>query len=258
MMKTIPAPTSVTYTDKKNNITEVVIEPCYPGYGTTIGNALRRVLLSSLPGSAVTSIKIRGIQHEYDTVEHVKEDVVEIMMNLKHLHVVCHSDEPVTLELNAKGEKEVTAGDIQKNSDVEVMNKDLVIATITDKKGEFSMEITVKKGVGYEPVEERVIEKKEIGAIQIDSIFSPIANVGFNVELVRVGQRTDYEKIILQLTTKGTIKAFDAVQDAIQILQDQFSAIAAIETKGKETKKKSKDAGDTNEEAEDSADSTEE
>ena len=220
-------------------MTEVVIEPCYPGYGTTIGNALRRVLLSSLPGSAVCAVKIQGIQHEYDTLDHVKEDVVEIMMNLKKLRVQSHSDEPIVLDLHVKGEKVVTAADIKKNSDVDIASKDLVIATLTDKKAEINMEITIKKGIGYEPVEERVIDMKEIGLLQIDSIFSPIANVGFDIGSVRVGQRTDYEKIVLNITTDGTMKAEEAVMKAVGILQEQFTAITSAEPM-KETKKKAK------------------
>lgn len=239
MSSVIPTPTSVKYNQGKGNLTEVVIEPCYPGYGTTVGNALRRVLLSSLPGAAVCAIKINGIQHEYDTVEHVKEDIVQIMMNLKKLRLVCHSDEPVTLELHAKGEKEVTAADIKKNSDVEIVNKDLLIATLTDKKADLAMEIVVKKGIGYEPVEERVVDKKDIGLMQIDSMFSPIVNVGFNIEHVRVGQRTDYEKVVLSVTTDGTMAAEDAVQASVAILQEQLAAIAGSATV-KESKKKAK------------------
>ncbi len=239
MSSAIPTPTTVKYTAGKNNQTDVVIEPCYPGYGTTVGNALRRVLLSSLPGAAVCAIKVNGVQHEYDTLEHVKEDIVQVMMNLKKLRVICHSDEPVTLELHAKGEKEVTAADIKKNADVEVVNTDLVIATLTDKKAELSMEIMVKKGIGYEPVEERVVDKKDIGLMQIDSIFSPIANVGFSIEHTRVGQRTDYEKVVLSVTTDGTMSAEDAVQKCVAILQEQFAAIAGAEPV-KESKKKAK------------------
>ncbi|OGY89872.1 MAG: DNA-directed RNA polymerase subunit alpha [Candidatus Komeilibacteria bacterium RIFCSPHIGHO2_01_FULL_52_14] len=244
-MASISVPSNITYREIKANLTEVTIEPCYPGYGTTIGNGLRRVLLSSLAGSAVSAVKIEGIQHEYDTIENMKEDIVEIMMNLKKLRVVSHSDEPVVLELHAKGEKEVTAGDIKKNSDVDVVNKDLVIATLTDKKAELNMEITVKKGIGYEPIEERTVDKKEIGLMQIDSIFSPIQNVGFNIESVRVGQRTDYEKIVLTITTDGSMTAEAAVAAAVVILQDQFAAITTAEVNkesAKESKKKAKAA----------------
>lgn len=237
MISHIPAPHSVTYTDKKNNTTEVTIEPCYPGYGITLGNALRRVLLSSLSGAAVTAISIDGVQHEYDAIEHVKEDIVQIMTNLKKLRMTCHSNEPVTLELSAKGEKVVTAADIKKNADVEVSNKDLVIATLTDKKASFSMRITVQKGVGYEPVEERVVEKKEIGTIQIDALYSPIQNIGFRIENVRVGQRTDYEKVVLTITTAGTMSARDAVMQAIEILQEQFSAVQTASSGSVKSKK---------------------
>ena len=246
-MPIIPVSSAIKYREVKTNMTEVTIEPCYPGYGVTIGNALRRVLLSSLPGVAVSAVKIQGIQHEYDTVENVKEDVVEIMMNLKKLRVVLHSDEPVVLELHAKGEKKVTAADIKKNAQVDVMSKDLVLATLTDKKAELNMEITIKKGIGYEPIEERTIDKKEIGLMQIDSIFSPIQNVGFNVANVRVGQRTDYEKIVLTITTDGSMTAEEAIKAAVGILQDQFNAIIGAEVSkesAKETKKKAKAAAE--------------
>jgi DNA-directed RNA polymerase subunit alpha len=233
----ISTPTTIQFTDKKNNLTEVVIEPCYPGYGITIGNALRRVLLSSLPGSAVSAVKIDGVQHEYDTLDHVKEDAVEILMNLKKLRIVSYSEEPVTLILSAKGEKEVKAAEIKKNSDVDVINKDLIIATLTDKKANLNMEITVKQGMGYEPVEDRVVEKKEIGVIQIDALYSPIVNVGFNIEHVRVGQRTDYEKVILMLTTDGSTKPDEAIAASINILQNQFTAISDASGQTKKQKK---------------------
>ena len=230
----IPSPSSVTYKESKGNVTEIAIEPCYPGYGVTLGNTLRRVLLSSLPGAAVFAVKINGIQHEYDTLPMVKEDIVEILMNLKKLRLMVHSDEPVTIELSAKGEKEVTAGDIKKNAQCEVVNKDLVIATLTDKKAELSMEIMVKKGIGYEPIEERVVEKKEIGVIQIDSIFSPILNVGMNIDHVRVGQRTDYERVVLTVTTDGSCTAQEAMTDSIAIIEEQFGAISEASSEKKE------------------------
>ncbi len=193
-----------------------------------------------MPGSAACSVKIQGIQHEYDTIEYIKEDIVEVLMNLKKLRVIVHSDEPVVLELSAKGEKVVTAGDIKKNAQVTIINKDLVIATLTDKKAELIMEITVKKGIGYEPVEERVIDKKDIGAMQIDSLFSPIKNVGLKIDNVRVGQRTDYERIILQITTDGSTSAEDAVNFGVRILQDQFTAIIQQPHEEKAAKKKVK------------------
>lgn len=240
----IPTPNSVRYEQLSENQTRVLIEPCYPGYGITLGNALRRVLLSSLPGAAVSAIKVDGIQHEYDVLENVKEDVIEIMMNLKKLRMKVHSDEPVMLELTAKGEKPVTAADIKKNSDVEIANKDLVIATLTDKKAELTMHITVRKGIGYEPVEERVVDKKDIGTMQIDSIFSPVVNVGMAVEHVRVGQRTDYEKVVLDITTDGSMTAQEALSEGLRMLQEQFGAIRpeSGELEVKETKEKKKRA----------------
>jgi len=241
MSHSIPAPEHIRYKELKDNQTEVLIEPCYPGYGMTIGNALRRVLLSSLPGSAVCAVKIQGVQHEYDTIEYMKEDFIEMMMHLKNLHVALHSDEPVILTLSAKGEKVVTAGDIKKDSQVDIINKDLVIANLTDKKADLQLEITVKNGIGYEPVEERAVDKKDIGTIQIDSRYSPIVNVGFKVDAVRVGQRTDYEKITLMVTTDGSLTAEDAVNTSIMILQQQFASLITTgddKPEKKTTKKK--------------------
>lgn len=260
MISHIPTPASISLKERKDNTTEIVIEPCYPGYGVTLGNALRRVLLSSLPGAAVVAVKIKGIHHEYDTIEYVKEDMVEIIMNLKKLRLKCHSTEPVTVELTAKGEKEVTAADIKKNADVEVVSKDLVIATLTDKKAELSMELTVRNGRGYEPVEDRVVDKKDIGSIQIDAIFSPLRNVGFTVEHVRVGQRTDYEKIILQMVTDGSISAREALEYSIETLQEQLGAIvgsmssedAPVEKTDKKEKSKDKEEKGTKARAKDS------
>ncbi|OGY92966.1 MAG: DNA-directed RNA polymerase subunit alpha [Candidatus Komeilibacteria bacterium RIFCSPLOWO2_01_FULL_53_11] len=252
MILHIPAPTTIAIKEGKDFRSEVSIEPCYPGYGITLGNALRRVLLSSLPGAAVSAIKVQGIQHEYDTIEHVKEDIVEIMMNLKKLRLVCHSDEPVMLELSAKGEKVVTAADIKKNSQVEIINEDMVIATLTDKKAELIMEIMVKRGIGYEPVEERVVDKKDIGLMQIDSIFSPIQNTGLNIGHVRVGQRTDYEKVILTITTDGTMSAKEAIASAVTILQEQFAAVLEAED-AKRSKKEPKPEEEVPEEVADDA-----
>ena len=194
MINQISLPEKINIEDKKDNRYGVVVEPFYPGFGMTVGNALRRVLLSSLEGAAVTSFKIDGVQHEFDAIDGIKEDVVEIMLNLKKLRVKVYSDEPVKLELSAKGEKVLTGKDITKNSDVEVSNTDLVIATLTDKSSSFNMEITVEQGLGYVTVEQREKEKMEIGTISLDSSFSPILNVGFDVSNVRVGKMTNYEK----------------------------------------------------------------
>ncbi|MEX2052848.1 MAG: DNA-directed RNA polymerase subunit alpha, partial [Candidatus Paceibacterota bacterium] len=175
------------------------ISPLYPGYGMTIGNTLRRVLISSLEGAAITSVKIKGVDHEFSSIEGVLEDVIEIVLNLKKVRFKLFKDEPETLILSAKGAGEITGKDIKTTADVEVVSKDQHIATITDKKAEFEMEMVIEKGVGYVPVEQRQKEKLSVGKIAIDGIFTPIKNVNFTVENIRVGQRTDYNKVLLDV-----------------------------------------------------------
>ena len=207
---TFPDKTSIK--DLKDNRYQVVIEPFFPGFGVTVGNSLRRVLLSSLEGSAVTSFKVEGAQHEFDSVDGVKEDLVEIMLNLKQLRVKSFSEEPVKLSIDVKGEKVVTAADIKKNADVEILNTDLVIATITEKSTKFSMEIIVEQGRGYVTVEQRdETEKLEIGTVAIDSSFSPVLNVGYKIDSVRVGEMTNYERLTLDIVTDGSINAEEAI-----------------------------------------------
>lgn len=202
----------------------VVITPCYHGYGTTLGNALRRVLLSSLPGAAVEAFKIRGVQHEFTSVEGVKEDVVEIMLNLKQLIVKVHTDESVTLSLSKKGPGVVTADDFEKNSNVEIINKDLVICNLTNEKA-FDLEVIVGRGRGFKITEEKDRGNYDLGTIVVDSIYSPIKDVGYHVEYTRVGNITNYEKLTLTIETDGTITPRDAVYQATQILMDHFSFI---------------------------------
>lgn len=202
----------------------LIITPCYHGYGTTLGNALRRVLLSSLPGGAVESFKIKGVQHEFSAVEGVQEDVVEIMLNLKQLAVKVYSDEPVKLFLSKKGVGPVTAGDITKDSSVEIINKDLVIANLTSTRP-LEMEITVGKGRGYCPVEEKDKQNNELGTILVDSVYTPVRDVGYKVENTRVGDITNYEKLTINIETNGTISPEDAVVQATQILMDHFSTV---------------------------------
>ncbi len=205
----------------------VVIMPCYHGYATTLGNAYRRVLLSSLPGSAVEYFKIKGVQHEFGAVEGVKEDVVEIMLNLKQLAVKVFSDEPVILELSKKGLGPVTAGDITPNSQVEIINKDLVLANLTKSKN-FEMEIVVGKGRGYKPVEEKNRQNYDLGTIVVDSVYTPVKDVGYHVENTRVGDITNYEKLTLNIETNGTITPHDALRQSTQILMDHFSIILGV------------------------------
>jgi len=224
--------------DKKNsNIGILTVEPCYPGYGATLGNALRRVLLSSLKGAAVTSINIKGVSHEFSTIPHIKEDVLEIILRLKKLRMNIFSDDPVKLSLNVKGEKDVTASDIAKNSDVEIINLDLKIATLTSRNGELNIEITVDKGFGYESVEQKEDKAKQdevvtnIGDILVDSVYSPILNVSVRIENVRVGQMTNYEKLILTIETDGTINVNDAVEKSAKVLIEHFQLLIGDDEK---------------------------
>ena len=221
-MKIIPLPNKIYFAKEEDNKSELVIEPLYPGYGVTIGNALRRVLLSSLPGAAVTAIKIKGVDHEFSTIPNVTEDVVDVLLNLKQLRLRVHSEEPVRLELKGKGRKEVRAGDIKPNPVVEIVNPDLLIATLDNKAAELSMELIVEQGRGYVPVEMRESEKMEIGMIAIDAIFTPVRTVNFEVENVRVGQITNYDKLTITMETDGTLTGREAVDQASQIVVDHF------------------------------------
>lgn len=202
----------------------MVVSPCYHGYGTTLGNALRRVLLSSLPGSAVEHFKIKGVQHEFSTIDGVKEDVVEIMLNLKQLAVKVFSDEPVLLNLVKKGLGAVTAGDIEANSNVEVVNKELVICNLTKSKT-LEMEITVGRGRGYKPVEEKNRQNYDLGTIVMDSVYTPVKDVGYHVEYTRVGDITNFEKLTLNVETNGTVTPREAIEQSTKILMDHFTIV---------------------------------
>jgi DNA-directed RNA polymerase subunit alpha len=222
-MENIPLPKKISFEELGNNKYKVVMEPLYPGYGVTLGNSLRRILLSSLPGAAVIAVKIKGVDHEFSTVPNVKEDVIEIILNLKQLRMKVHSDQPVKLEMKVKGEKEITASDFKKNADVEIVNPDLHIATLDSKSQDFEMEVTVGRGRGYVPVEQRENEKLEIGVIAVDSIYTPMRTVNYDVNNVRVGQITNYDELILSLETDGTIDGKDAINQAAKILMDHFA-----------------------------------
>src|SRR3989344_4451474 len=195
------------------------ISPLMPGYGPTLANPLRRVLLSSLTGAAVTSIKIKGVEHEFSTMSGVMEDVIEIILNVKKLRFKVHGDDPVKLTLEATGEKKVFGSDIKLTSDVELINADQYIATLTDKKSLLSMEIEIEKGMGYVSVEQRRKEKLPIGVIAIDAIFSPVKSVNFSVEDTRVGERIDYNKVTMEMETDGSIQPEQALKDATNILK---------------------------------------
>lgn len=218
-------PSSIIAKEKKQNYGKFVIEGLFPGYGTTIGNALRRVLLSSIKGAAVTSFKIKGVHHEFSVIPNVLESVLDIMLNLKLLRVRLHGNEPQILKLKVEGEKQVLAKDIEPNTMVEIMNPDLVIANITDKKGKLEIEITVEEGFGYSQVEERKTEKIPIGTIAVDAIFSPIQKVNFLVEDMRVGEKTNYNRLVVIIETDGSILPEQALSQAAEILKDHFKLV---------------------------------
>ena len=197
----------------------------YPGYGLTIGNSLRRVLLSSIEGAAVTSVKIGGVGHEFTSLDGVLEDIVEIILNLKKLRFKIHGDGPFTATLSVKGEKEVKAKDLKMPSQLEIVSPDLHIATITDKKTTLEMELEVSKGLGYQPVEQRSKEKVEIGVVALDAAFSPVRHVNYEVENMRVGDRTDYNRLRVHIDTDGSLTPREALSQATKTLVDQFGAL---------------------------------
>ncbi|HHY98449.1 MAG TPA: DNA-directed RNA polymerase subunit alpha [Firmicutes bacterium] len=206
-----------------------IIEPLERGYGITLGNSMRRVLLSSLPGAAVTSVKIESVLHEFSTIPGVAEDTTEIILNLKRLLIRMHTDEPRTLRIEAEGEGEVTGADIIAGSDVEILNPELHIATL-DKGGRLFMEIQVEKGQGYVPSERRRLEPI-IGVIPVDSVFSPIISANYTVESTRVGQVTNYDKLIFEVTTNGSIDPKEAISRAARILMDKLSVFTELTAK---------------------------
>lgn len=241
-MELIPLPTRIDIQEQKNNSAVITIEPCYPGYGTTIGNALRRVLLSSIPGSAITKMQIKGATHEFTTLPGVKEDMVELILNIKLIRVLSHSDEPVTVELRAKGEGVVRAKDIKATSDVEIVSDDQPIATLTDKDATLDITFTIEKGKGYVPVEMQQNENDDLGTIAIDAIFNPVRNVNFNVEHVRVGEITNFDKVVLTIATDGSMSPKETFHMASDILVQHFQVFGAekkeaVAPKAKKSKK---------------------
>ena len=241
-MQTISLPKNPKYIETGKHSGKFVIEGCYPGYGTTLGNTMRRVLLSSLEGVAVTSVKIKGILHEFSTIDGVMEDVVQIILNLKKVRFKMHSHEPIRVSLSRKGEGEVTAKEIKCSSGTEVINTNQLIATITDKKTEVNIELEISKGLGYVPVEQQEREEKEVGVIAMDAVYTPVRRVNYSVENMRVGKRTDYDRITMEIVTDGSISPQEAFKRAVQILVDQFSALFEISSgEEKEEAKKKKE-----------------
>lgn len=217
----------IVETNEDGTYSKFVVEPLERGYGTTLGNSLRRILLSSLPGAAVSSIKIQGVLHEFSTVPGVYEDVSEIILNIKGIAAKAYTDEPVMLVIDAKGPKEIKAGDIVTGPDVDILNKDLHIATLEDDS-ELFMELEMVKGRGYTPAEKNKKEDQPIGVLPIDSIFTPVKKVNFTVEDTRVGQFTDYDKLTLEVWTDGSIKPDEATSLGAKVLNEHLNLFIGL------------------------------
>lgn len=223
----------VVETNEETNYGKFVVEPLERGYGTTLGNSLRRILLSSLPGAAVTSVQIDGVLHEFSTIEGVVEDTTQIILNLKNLSLKIHSDEEKILEIDVEGGGEVTAGDIRADSDVEILNPDLHIATLEDD-ARLHMRITANRGRGYVPADQNKRDDQPIGVIPVDSIYTPITRVNYQVENTRVGQVTNYDKLTLEVWTDGSIKPEEAVSLGAKILTEHLNLFVGLTDKAQE------------------------
>ena len=220
--------------DEKNNYAKFVCEPLERGYGMTIGNSLRRILLSSLPGAAITSIKIEGAVHEFSTIPDVVEDVPEIIVNLKNVRLKLHGNEEKTIRIDFKGEGEVTAADIITNSDVEVLNPDVHIAHVAEG-GHLQIEMTVNKGRGYNTAEKNKKPNQAIDVLPIDSIFTPVKKVNYAIENTRVGQMVDYDKLIMEVWTDGSLKPYEALSLAAKVMTEHLSLFIDLSEAAKNT-----------------------
>ncbi|MFN3285036.1 MAG: DNA-directed RNA polymerase subunit alpha [bacterium] len=218
----------VEYAELSDTYARLVVEPLERGFGVTVGNALRRVLLSSITGAAVTSVKIEGVLHEFSTIPGVVEDVTQILLNLKELTLRLHTDKPKLLRLEAKGKREVTAADIQPDPEVEILNPDLVIATLDRKDARLAMEIVVERGKGYVPAEKHRKSEHVIGVIPVDSIFSPVQKVNYAVEDTRVGAGAELERLVLEVWTNGVVRPDEAIAEASRLLIDHFRLVGGI------------------------------
>jgi DNA-directed RNA polymerase subunit alpha len=241
----IPIPKEIKVLSHSERAAEIVLEGLYPGYGITIGNAMRRVLLSSLPGAAITSFRIVGVPHEFSTIPGIVEDVVDISLNLKRVRLKVFTDEAVLLELKAKGENKIKAGDITQNSAVEIINPETHIATITGKGTSLEMTLKAEKGIGYLPIELRKKEKLPVAEIALDALFNPVTKANFYVENMRVGDRTDYNRLRLTVETDGTMDPLEAIQETSSIITEHFENFTALKLdqqapKTKTVKRKSK------------------
>lgn len=218
-------PSKPRIVSEQNHTGVYEIDGLYPGYGHTLGNSLRRIILSSLPGAAITSVKIDGVNHEFSSIDGVKEDVVTILLNLKKLRIEMLTDAPQVLTLSVKGPKQATGADIKLVGQVRVLNPEQKIAEVTDKKTTLSLEMTVERGLGYVSKEALKKDKVDIGEISLDAIFSPIRRVNYEVENMRVGDRTDFNRLRISIETDGTLSARQALENSIEIMIHQLKAV---------------------------------
>jgi DNA-directed RNA polymerase subunit alpha len=230
MTKVIHNPALANIDEHSATNATFAIEPLHAGYGNTLGNSLRRVLLSSIRGAAIVAFRIEGASHEFTTVAGVKEDVVDIMLNLKNVRLVVHGDEPVELRLEHKGAGVITAGDIKTTADVEIINPDQVIATIDDPKKSVVIDLVVEAGRGYRTIEESSVSRVHSDMIALDAVFSPVLRVRFKVDSTRVGQETNLDKLAVNIETDGSISPRAAFEEAAAILVNQYTALAGSTT----------------------------
>jgi DNA-directed RNA polymerase subunit alpha len=224
---TLPSKPRVIKEEDNKGVFE--IDGLYPGYGHTLGNSLRRIILSSLPGAAITQVKIDGVEHEFSTLAGVKEDIIVVLLNLRRVRLASHTDEPVKISLSASGTGAVTAKDLEVPSQVEILNPEQHIAEITNKTTKLNMEITVERGMGYVPREIHAKDKMDIGAIALDAVFTPIRRANYEVENMRVGDRTDFNRLRFTVETDGTYSPREALENAIEIMIHQLKAIIGFQ-----------------------------
>lgn len=222
----LPSKPKIVSEDGEKGVYE--IDGLYPGYGHTLGNSLRRIILSSLPGAAITHVKIDRVGHEFSTIEGIKEDVITMILNLKRVHIKMLTSEPQVLKINVKGIKDVKAKDIEIPGQVEILNPEEHIASVTSKSAEFKMEIYIKNGLGFVPKDMHEKERVEIGMIAVDAIFTPIKRVSYEVENMRIGDRTDFNRLRINISTNGTITPKEALEKSIEIMISQLKAVVGF------------------------------
>lgn len=222
----------IEYAELSETYGKFVVEPLERGFGVTLGNALRRVLLSAVPGAAVTSVKIEGVLHEFSTISGVVEDVTQVILNMKELTLRLHTDKPKLLRLDVKGKKDVTAADVAEDAEVDILNPDLHIATLDRKDARLAMELVVERGRGYVPAEKHRKSEHVIGVIPVDSIFSPIQKVNYAVEDTRAGQAAEMDRLVFEVWTDGSIRPEEAIQEASRILIESFKLFSGMGEEG--------------------------